>query len=92
MAQQSKGARGSEDKKKKFIYIGIIVVCLGGAALAYSMLSDHSRANKPEVKAAEARAQAIQTVIQEEQAKQPQPAATKSIPAESHRGSMAPIK
>jgi hypothetical protein len=56
------------------------------------MLSDHSRANTPEVKQAEARAQAIQTVMQEEQAKQPQPAASKSIPAESHRGSMAPLK
>ncbi len=92
MPHQSRRTSGSQDKKKLYVCIGIIAVCLGGAALCYWTLSDAARASKPEVKQAEARAQAIQTSIQEEQAKQPQAVSTKTIPAESHRGSMAPLK
>jgi hypothetical protein len=88
---KSKGGDGPS-KVRKIAYLVIIVGCLAGGWLSYSMLSDTSPKETSQTKAAEAKAQVMSTAVEEERKKQQPPPPTAAPSPEVHRGKMAAPK
>jgi hypothetical protein len=76
------------DNKKKTITYAIIGVCFVAAGVSYYVLSDSSPKQTPQLKATEAKSDAIQAGMAAEQAKQPQPPPSPPPPPGITRGSV----
>jgi hypothetical protein len=64
-----------EDKKKTYIAVGIIAVCLVGAVLGFVMLSGGDPANDPNVQAAIEKSRTLDQQMADQQPKIPDPPA-----------------
>ncbi len=62
-----------EDKKKTYIAVGIIAVCLVGAVLGFVMLSGGDPANDPNVQAAIEKSKTLDQQIADQQPNLPEP-------------------